>query len=358
MSQFKAEYFLGGISPDGFMTHFGKEISDEKNFTYILKGGAGTGKSSLMKQLVEKFGEKDNITVYHCASDPKSIDAIKLNSAKIIMVDGTAPHVFDPIFPGVKQKIINLGDFWCRSKLEVNSEKIISASKECNRWHKRCKSFVNALSSLNSDTYMISQESLDYEKLEAYISRLSRKIFSKGKAKDGETNFSQLSALTPNGYMTFLGTIEGYESTYIMNDFGYSGSDFFLRELATVAVSKGYDVIISECTLFNSKTYEHLLIPEISTAFINSNPINSIELASEKQINFKRFYDKTFLYHKKQRLSFNKKAGQDLLDEAANALKNAIVVHDELESYYISAMDFDGINSLAEKIVDEINAEY
>ena len=101
-----------------------------------------------------------------------------------------------------------------------------------------------------------------------------------------------------------------------------------------------------------------MLIPEISTAFINSNPTNSIEIPSEKQINFKRFYDKAFLSHKKQRLSFNKKAGQDLLDEAANALKNAIVVHDELESYYISAMDFDGINSLAEKIIEEINTEY
>ncbi|MFA5657909.1 MAG: ATPase [Oscillospiraceae bacterium] len=354
MSLAKTEYFLGCVSPDGFTTHFDKKIAGEKNFTYILKGGAGTGKSSLMKKIALKFSDKDEITVHRCSSDPDSLDAVVLNNAGVIVVDGTAPHVFEPVYAGVKQKIINLGDFWDSEKLTQNSEGIIASTKECLRWHKRCKSFVSALSSLNSDTYSIALESLDFPKLDAYIARLSKKLFQKGKTGEGKTVYSQLSAMTPNGYMTLSDTFCGYKKIYSLNDGCFSGSDAFLRELATVAVSKGYTVIVSECTLLSSKVFEHMLIPEISTAFINSSPINGILLPDADIINFKRFYDKGFLAHKKQRLSFNRKASQDLTAEAAAALKNAKSIHDEIEKYYIEAMDFIGINALTDKLIGEI----
>ncbi len=357
MSLAKAEYFLGCLSPDGFTTHFDKEIADENNFTYILKGGAGTGKSSLMKKIAEAFKDKESLEIYHCSSDPNSLDAVIIRDLGIIIVDGTAPHVFDPIFAGVKQKILNLGDFWNDKMLCDNTDKIISLTKECRRWHKRCKSFVSALSSLNSDTYSISQESLDFDKLEAFISRLTKKIFPKRKTGEGKTTYSQLSAMTPDGYMTLLDTVKDYKNIYLLSDSFYSGSDTFLRELATVAVSRGFDVIISECTLFNSKTFEHMLIPEISTAFINSGPINGITLPDSDIINFRRFYDKGFLFHKKQRLLFNKKAAQELLEEAAAALKNAKKVHDDIEECYIHAMNFDSINSLTNNLISEISSK-
>ena len=44
-------YFLGSSTAQGFRTTFDNVIKDEGIFTYILKGGAGTGKSSLMKKL-------------------------------------------------------------------------------------------------------------------------------------------------------------------------------------------------------------------------------------------------------------------------------------------------------------------
>ena len=164
MSLAKSEYFLGGVSTDGFDTHFGELISQKGVFTYILKGGAGTGKSSLMKKIALEFKDKDDITVFHCASDSDSLDAVYLKKAKVIIVDGTAPHVFDPSYPGVSQKIINLGDFWDDDKLKENGQSIINVTDENKRFHKRCRNFVSALASLYTDTYTISQEAILYEK--------------------------------------------------------------------------------------------------------------------------------------------------------------------------------------------------
>ncbi len=78
----KKEYFLGCVSRDGFTTHFGKKIADKKYFTYILKGGPGTGKSTLMKRIATYFSNKDDVEVYNCASDPNSVDAVVLDKGR------------------------------------------------------------------------------------------------------------------------------------------------------------------------------------------------------------------------------------------------------------------------------------
>ena len=47
---------------------------------------------------------------------------------------------------------------------------------------------------------------------------------------------------------------------------------------------------------------------------------------------------------------------RELSQTAGSAMNDAKAVHDELESYYIKAMDFDGISRVAENIAAEIIA--
>lgn len=354
MSLAKAEYFLGGVSPDGFTTHFSELITQPGVFTYILKGGAGTGKSSLMKKVTAKFKDTDDVTVFYCASDPDSLDAVYLKNAGIIIVDGTSPHVFDPVYPGVCQKIINLGDFWDDTVLKENAQQIIAVIDENQRWHKRCRNYVSALSSLNSDTYNIAYESILELKLQAFISRLSRKLFPRTKSTEGRIRFAPISALTSKGFMTLNDTLNDYDDIYQLNDVYYAGADTFLREMTSVITSFGFDVIVSECTLFNKTTYQHILVPALKLAFISTDPMTCLDIDTKKIINFMRFYDRNFLKQKKQRLMFNKKASQELLIEAVESLKNAKTIHDRIEEYYIKNMNFDKINQITEKLIAEI----
>ena len=50
-------YFLGGASPEGFATSF--YAAHREYFGYFLKGGPGTGKSTLMKRIAAAFPEED-----------------------------------------------------------------------------------------------------------------------------------------------------------------------------------------------------------------------------------------------------------------------------------------------------------
>jgi len=347
------EYFLGGSSPSGFRTHFGEIIADTSHRTYIIKGGPGTGKSSLMKRLAEAFPDEDK-ELYHCSSDPDSLDAVLFKERKVIFVDGTAPHTFDPEYPGAVQQILDLGVCWDASALRKNKEEIIAATGKYLRCHASCRRFLTALASVVDDTRQIGRLALNSEKLDGFTARLSAKVLpKKSRAEEGKISYRQLSAITPYGYMTYL---PRDRAVYLLNDELYCGSDVFLRSFADIAVSRGYDAEVSVCCLHSSESFEHLVIPELKLAFMTANPINELSVEEKQPINFRRFYDKNGVREKKNRLRFNSSAAEDLRDEAVKSLVLARAEHDRLEEYYTAAVDFDSVNRIYYNMVSQIKS--
>ena len=343
-------YFLGGTTSDGFKTDFNETIYSKDKFTYILKGGPGTGKSTIMKKIAETFSDTDDIDLYYCSSDEKSLDAVVLNKKGIIVVDGTSPHVFDPIYPGIKQTIIHLGDFWNIESLKKNEENIIIATKENSEWHKRCRRYITALSSINSDIYSIGLSSLNKNKLSGFIERFVKKNIPDKKSDSGKVSFKKYSVMTQNGYIS---QEIPYKNKFFLCDGLFAGSDFMLRKLEKYITERGYNIIISKCEICNNILYEHIAIPELDIALISSNPLNKIEPDTTK-INFSRFYFYNKVSEKKERLAFSKKALLNIAYEAAKCMKKAKEIHDELEKFYISAIDFEKINKLTDKLIKEI----
>lgn len=348
----KQRYFLGGTSPEGFKSKFIDLIKDPKYYTYVLKGGPGTGKSTLMKKIAEEF-EGCNISVFYCSSDTRSLDAVVIEDKGVIVVDGTAPHVFETIYPAAFQDLINLGDCWNRKEIEKHKDALRYTFDENQKYHARTKCYVEALSSLNDDIYAIGESCLEKKKLSSYIGRLMKKLLPKAEINsDGKLQFRQLSAFTADGYMTM--PVGDDYSVYFIKDDLFCGGDFFLRSLADNFTRKGYTVSISECTMLHSFTYEHLIVDELKLAFLTGNFFNKLYLESASIINFARFYDKSSLTDKKQRLLFDKKASLELADEAAVSLSTALDIHDEMEKFYINAINFDMLNEKTEKLIAEI----
>ncbi len=89
------QYFLGANSPTGFNSLYDHLLpSEEARAIFILKGGPGCGKSTLMRKVGALAGEAGLETEYIlCSGDPDSLDAIILPTLAVAIVDGTAPHV-------------------------------------------------------------------------------------------------------------------------------------------------------------------------------------------------------------------------------------------------------------------------
>ena len=93
------QYFLGANSPRGFYSLYDQLIPmEDASAVYILKGGPGCGKSTLMRQVALAAEEADMEVEYVlCSGDPDSLDAVVLPQQGIALVDGTAPHAAAPL---------------------------------------------------------------------------------------------------------------------------------------------------------------------------------------------------------------------------------------------------------------------
>ncbi|MGN1106875.1 MAG: ATPase, partial [Huintestinicola sp.] len=118
-------YFLGSSTPSGFVTPVGELLRDTQNTVYIFKGTAGSGKSTLMKKICEAFTDKPQ-EIYHCSADPYSLDAVYLPESKALIIDGTAPHCIDPVYPKAVESTIDLGAYIETAKLRSVKKEIIS----------------------------------------------------------------------------------------------------------------------------------------------------------------------------------------------------------------------------------------
>ncbi len=88
------EYFLGANSPSGFYSLYDQLLPPERaRAIYILKGGPGCGKSTLMRKVAAWAQETGLETEYIlCSGDPDSLDAVVFPDKAAAIVDGTAPQ--------------------------------------------------------------------------------------------------------------------------------------------------------------------------------------------------------------------------------------------------------------------------
>ncbi|MTI48455.1 ATPase [Sporosalibacterium faouarense] len=86
--------FPGGNTSKGFFSYYDYIIENDANRIFVIKGGPGTGKSSMMKKVAQDMLDRGyDVEYHHCSSDNNSIDGIVIPKLRVAMIDGTAPHV-------------------------------------------------------------------------------------------------------------------------------------------------------------------------------------------------------------------------------------------------------------------------
>ena len=95
----KVCFYLGANSPGGFYSLYDELLRPEDaRSIYILKGGPGCGKSSLMRRVGAAMEEHGlDVEYIVCSGDPDSLDAVVIPTLKTALVDGTAPHGTAPL---------------------------------------------------------------------------------------------------------------------------------------------------------------------------------------------------------------------------------------------------------------------
>ena len=350
-------FFLGANTPNGFYSLFDELYEPEDGWRlFIIKGGPGTGKSTLMKKVAS---ECDRRGLYceriYCSSDPNSLDAVIIPHRKISICDGTPPHTAEPRFPGVSETTVDLGS--CRNdvKLRENSSEIIALTLENSREHKKCVSFLKAASAVSNNVKSRLLPAINGVKLQKFSESLAAKELGEASGERGRISRRFLSALTPFGEAVFYDTFTGMcDRRIVLEDaFGLTAGAI-MRYIVIEAVGRGYSAVECLSPMSPDGTPFAVMLPEIGLGLIAADRSHACPFEASRTVNCSRFLDADEIARNRNRILFGRKTYDEFISEALKKLENAKNIHDRLEKYYTDAMDFGKVKRISDKVIGEI----
>lgn len=333
-------FFAAANSFSGFQSLFDK-VFDPRDYSrlFILKGGPGTGKSTLMRHILEhgiKMG-------YHtegilCSSDTKSLDGVIIGSdnGKYAVIDGTAPHTRDAMYPGAIDEIINLGDGFDTIGLGKRIEDIKELSSQKALAYKSAYKYLEAAGSINHLIREQMNELVDYSAAESIVRDLIR---------------NSERAITPPRW-------------YYISAFGKDG---YVRiedktDMKTKTVKIGGDTDLS--IILSNFLYERFsLYNKVDISCPSPFDINDVELFiagdlkvystpdSEYDIDSNSILRKSL----SQRILELRSYRESLLSMAQESMQAAAMAHFSLEEIYSSYIDFSHNNMILSTLIERID---
>lgn len=353
-------FLLGANTPQGFVSRFDQLGNPKDGWrSFVIKGGPGCGKSTMMKIIADKMQKEGEQTeVIHCASDIESLDAVIVPSKRFSIADGTLPHSIELRYPGAFEQLVDMSSCFDNELLFKNRMEIIALTDDCTKCHQHCCRFLAAAGSLISDTYRLALDCVNTQKLSGYCARLAEKEFKMLKKGTGKESVRFISSVTNKGIIAFTDTAKILANRiYVVQDEHGAVSRLILNSVRANALATGYDIISCYCPLSPYEKLEQIFIPSLGLGFMTSNRFHDFSdtIDPYRIVNSQRFTDNEKLKASKKRILFNRKAAAQMIKQAQTLLGDAKQLHDKLESYYIAAIDYKKVNAMTSMLVEKIS---
>lgn len=358
MKQKITRYFASGNTGRGFYSLFDDVLKDLDRI-FILKGGPGTGKSSLMKAIGAKWQKAGyDLEYIHCSLESESIDGVIIPHLKVAVVDGTRPHVIEPKAPGAIEEYVNLGTAWNSEQLIQQKQTILPLNHEISSYFQMAdRSFHEALF-IHDDWEKIYIDHLNLTKANELTNHYIQSFFgSMTLNKEGKVKHRFLGAATPKGPVDFLPNLtEDIQKRYFIKGRPGSGKSTLLKKLAEAGKIRGFDVEMYHCG-FDPHSIDMVIFRELSIAIFDSTPPHEY-FPSRQGDELIDLYgtiidERTDDLYREQLQHISKKY-KDKMKEATEFLLKAKTLRDQLEEIYIKAVDFSIVDALREEIEKEI----
>lgn len=347
-------YFLGANTPNGFYSLMGEMLPPEKTRRgYLLKGGPGCGKSSVMKKIGEKAMENgEKCEFIYCSGDPDSLDGLILPERGVYLADATAPHVLEPKLPGIVEKYVNLGQFYDHLKLEGVRGKAEKLQESYRGAYRRAYRQLKAAGQLEEDR----RETVETQAVAARIRKRARGVIAREIPKNGRSGGVSrrfLDGVTCQGKIFLQETVKALCPKVFELVDSYGTGHVFLEEICAAAGQRGWEAVVCPDPMDVTRM-RHVLLPELGVGFVTVSPENGKKTKPFRRIRLDAMLSQEVLRRNKNRLKFSRKVAESLGAEGVESLAKAKALHDELESLYNPHVNFEGVYETAEKLKKEI----
>ncbi len=332
--------FLGANTCRGFFSLYDEYIGSlSLRRLYVVKGSAGSGKSTLMKRVAEHFsdGGYDTLRVL-CSGDPGSLDGLILPEKGFALFDGTSPHVLEPPLVGERGFYLDLSRFYTSPAqgLEVRD----AAYREHYRKAYRCLEAAGSLTQIPA----VSAETRAAVRRRA-LSLAARTL---GRSR-GEGSFRRCftDAFTCLGPVSLLESRRALAPRLIALSGGAAEADLFLQTYLQAARERGHEVILCPDPT-EPRRAAHLLLPELGLGITTG--------AGDRCIHLEKLGPALAEGEKAERKELEKLREQ-LLSHARDELALAKEAHDRLEEAARPFLDFRGITGETEAFIRRLESD-
>lgn len=350
-------WFLGANAPKGYYSKFDQLFfASPEGKCFLLKGGPGTGKSTVLKKIASVLIEKGLSTeLIFCSADTDSLDAVITSDGKIVALDATLPHAVEPKYPGIYETVVSLSDCWNEDVLREHAKEIAALFDSNRKLHEEARRYISAAASLLDEAARLGMDSVYKEKAEKAAARICSREFGKKNQRRGTEKQRFLSAVTDKGVF-FMNRTPSLlcKKIYAVEDEAGAVSRIFMNAVKKSALEHGLDIITCKCPIFPNEKTEHVFIPSLKLGFVTINKRHNLKIVPERIIHAARFTDPKKHSRHKIRIRFALRSASNLIEEAVLCMREAKSLHDELESFYIKAMDFSLVEEKTAKILDLI----
>src|SRR5690606_28371504 len=129
------------------------------------------------------------------------LDGVVLPELGVALLDGTAPHVTDPLHPGAIDEILNFGDFWDETGIRSHREEIVECTARISKAFQQGFRYLAAARRVYDDIEVVHRDALHRGALNQMAATLVEELLSDRwiARSPGRTRHLFGSAITPEG---------------------------------------------------------------------------------------------------------------------------------------------------------------
>ncbi len=348
-------YFAASNSSHGFRNYYDECFSESRvERVYIIKGGPGTGKSHFMRTVARYArGIGYDVTEYDCSSDPASLDGILLtrpDAPRIGLLDGTAPHVWEPSVPGVREEIINLGALWDASRLEGQGDTIRALGTRKSGAYDRAYAYLHAAGEMDR----VADSLVTPVVLDDRLAAMADRILRREKLSAGES-FDALPALRRAVSMSGRAihhTFEHDAASLLVLDSAYGLGYRLTAHLFALSRERSHTLLVSYDPIYPEKI-DGLFYPATGLAVLVGDALPR-EGCPTRMVSLRRYMDAEALRRIRPEIRHAVTLRRELEEDALRALAEAGRHHFEMEKIYAAAMDFPAKEAFTERFCEKI----
>lgn len=329
-------YFLGSNTAYGFRGKYEDELRD-KSKVILLKGGPGTGKSSLLKRLYgEARGRGMDSELWYCSGDPASLDGVYIKELDAAIVDATAPHASGADLPKMKDYIFDLAQSLSQEKLAPHRAEIEALLKCKKRHFTRIYQHLKSALCHMQNQFELEGEGMKETDIRSYAAGLAYNL--KEGTPAGKPRIRRLftSVISPDGESEYFDHLRGkriYKATG-----GLRATAIFFDELSKLLPSA---TLI--CNSLDDGIVDGIVVGQQAVVkdvgHFGQNVFEELDLSI-----YERFEDD-------DEIEAENAAMRSEIGAAKIELNKARELHLAAETYFVGAMDFANNDRMYEQIV-------